>query len=829
MDQKTFGKFLFERRTSLHLSQSFLADKLGYSKQIISNWERGLSYPNMICWDELLTLLKIDINGFINCKNECNITGYEFDEKKFVFHLKDLRIKEGLTQIDLAHKVGTNNKTISSWENGTSLPSLDNFITLSDVLKVEYPELFYGEKIEIQEEKDSKEKLKVKKPKFNFWKKLAIYVPTSIAAVALIVPIINRVAASNVAPVSQLNVVETPINESSTNIEEPTTNSGSENSQNEEPNNQETTPTNPIDNNENNPIDNSGGNDNNQSETPANPEDNNENPVDNNNQIDNNDPTNPNTGSEDPGNNNEEPTNPNTGSEDPGNNNEEPTNPNSSSEDPVDNNDDNDEPIPVINYSVNIEEDSVKVYVGDTYQIPFTYYPTTVQVKWTSSNSNIASVDSNGLVTFNVPGTAFVTGYLKNHTEYYDTIEVLVMNRAYIEEESIAPIDSEMYSKVNKTDDVISVSYYFEDKKTVLYEESFNSADDFVITSKVPTFGPLLGYQYNFLGWDFDGDGVEDDNPNPSSIMKAVAVYQKEATSEKDFIFLNSGNNATFYLQKDVETVIVPSRTYLDSLTRSDLYDVTHNALYGANRIGNATDLIYMEGISLALFNSGDNLKYVSFPSSATNVNGLFPYVEVRGGYIHGSINGSAFANGVSNEYLIIDTSGIDKNITIGSYAFKGSNNLEYIKFFTDGSGYLPTLSSNSFSGCPSLKMVDTYDEKFFGHPSYLPDDAYLDTNLDYVDLRLFNCYKLAKPIVTASEGPITLVIPNVDTDKYFDPNEEYIVLVGFGIKQLNLSYDGLVKEEYQFLTNVTYLYYSEAEGTNSWHFNANGYPTTIY
>ena len=224
MDQKTFGKFLFERRTSLHLSQSFLADKLGYSKQIISNWERGLSYPNMICWDELLTLLKIDINGFINCKNECNITGYEFDEKKFIFHLKDLRIKEGLTQIDLAHKVGTNNKTISSWENGTSLPTLDNFITLSEVLKVDYPELFYGEKIEVVVPVEIKPEVVTKKPKLSLWKKIAIYAPISLAAVALIIPIVNRVIAMSKDNNTNANIAEvvetTPVNETNQNNED---------------------------------------------------------------------------------------------------------------------------------------------------------------------------------------------------------------------------------------------------------------------------------------------------------------------------------------------------------------------------------------------------------------------------------------------------------------------------------------------------------------------------------------------------------------------------------------------------------------------------------
>lgn len=152
MDNKSLGVFLKQRRKKLHLSQSFIADKLGYSTQILSSWERGISTPNLSCWNDLMDLLQIDINGLLECKPINKITGHTFDENKFVFNLKDLRLNKGLTQIELANKLGVNNKTISSWENNSSLPSMEDFIHLSEIFGVSYADLFYGEHIEEQQE-----------------------------------------------------------------------------------------------------------------------------------------------------------------------------------------------------------------------------------------------------------------------------------------------------------------------------------------------------------------------------------------------------------------------------------------------------------------------------------------------------------------------------------------------------------------------------------------------------------------------------------------------------------------------------------------------------
>ena len=43
----TFGKTLKERRSQLDLTQQEVAKKLYISRQTISNWENGKSYPDL--------------------------------------------------------------------------------------------------------------------------------------------------------------------------------------------------------------------------------------------------------------------------------------------------------------------------------------------------------------------------------------------------------------------------------------------------------------------------------------------------------------------------------------------------------------------------------------------------------------------------------------------------------------------------------------------------------------------------------------------------------------------------------------------------------------
>lgn len=51
-------------------------------------------------------------------------------------NLKLFRKKSGLTQEQLAEKVGVSRQAIAKWENGDALPDIDNLVALADIYEV---------------------------------------------------------------------------------------------------------------------------------------------------------------------------------------------------------------------------------------------------------------------------------------------------------------------------------------------------------------------------------------------------------------------------------------------------------------------------------------------------------------------------------------------------------------------------------------------------------------------------------------------------------------------------------------------------------------------
>ena len=49
--------------------------------------------------------------------------------------LRAARVNAGLDQSDVAHKLGVNIATVSSWETGKTRPSLENFKKLCELYK----------------------------------------------------------------------------------------------------------------------------------------------------------------------------------------------------------------------------------------------------------------------------------------------------------------------------------------------------------------------------------------------------------------------------------------------------------------------------------------------------------------------------------------------------------------------------------------------------------------------------------------------------------------------------------------------------------------------
>lgn len=68
----------------------------------------------------------------------------------FPQRLKELRLKKGLTQKDIADLVHVNRVTYTNWEKGNREPSFENLVKLADLLEVSLDWLFGREQMKVK-------------------------------------------------------------------------------------------------------------------------------------------------------------------------------------------------------------------------------------------------------------------------------------------------------------------------------------------------------------------------------------------------------------------------------------------------------------------------------------------------------------------------------------------------------------------------------------------------------------------------------------------------------------------------------------------------------
>ena len=79
------------------------------------------------------------------------------NQKKIGTFLQTLRKEQGLTQEQLAERIGVARRTVSRWETGANLPDLDVLVELSDFYAVDLRELLDGERREQKMDKELEE------------------------------------------------------------------------------------------------------------------------------------------------------------------------------------------------------------------------------------------------------------------------------------------------------------------------------------------------------------------------------------------------------------------------------------------------------------------------------------------------------------------------------------------------------------------------------------------------------------------------------------------------------------------------------------------------
>lgn len=103
------------------------------------------------------------------------------DQNKIGKHIEELRKEKGLTQRDLAEKLGISNTAISKWECGCNLPDISMLEPLSQVLNVDIMELINPQKRTVEDKK------KITKLEWNKLKKILLIMTNVTACVFILI------------------------------------------------------------------------------------------------------------------------------------------------------------------------------------------------------------------------------------------------------------------------------------------------------------------------------------------------------------------------------------------------------------------------------------------------------------------------------------------------------------------------------------------------------------------------------------------------------------------------------------------------------------------
>ena len=70
MNPEKIGKFIYEQRKKLNLTQNGLAEKLSVTSQAISKWENGRGIPDIEMLNKLSEIFEVDISEIISGENK---------------------------------------------------------------------------------------------------------------------------------------------------------------------------------------------------------------------------------------------------------------------------------------------------------------------------------------------------------------------------------------------------------------------------------------------------------------------------------------------------------------------------------------------------------------------------------------------------------------------------------------------------------------------------------------------------------------------------------------------------------------------------------------
>lgn len=132
---KIIGKKIAEARKAKGMGQAELAIKMNTTHQCVSQYERGKRCPTMSMLDRFASALGVPVETLLPDNMAGNVSE---EEKRGIGKLiKEYRKEKGLTQKELAERIGVAEITIRQYEADKYRPGFDNMIKIMGELELE--------------------------------------------------------------------------------------------------------------------------------------------------------------------------------------------------------------------------------------------------------------------------------------------------------------------------------------------------------------------------------------------------------------------------------------------------------------------------------------------------------------------------------------------------------------------------------------------------------------------------------------------------------------------------------------------------------------------
>lgn len=143
---KGIGEFLKYIRKQRGLTQEQVAARLNIATPVLSKWENDKAVPSLDMLCKLCNILNISIEECIAAKasdGDQILPPENYDAVKLGSTLKELRIKNGLSQAEVGKKFFVTSQTVSKWEGG-GISSLEILCKFSELFVVTPTQLLNG-------------------------------------------------------------------------------------------------------------------------------------------------------------------------------------------------------------------------------------------------------------------------------------------------------------------------------------------------------------------------------------------------------------------------------------------------------------------------------------------------------------------------------------------------------------------------------------------------------------------------------------------------------------------------------------------------------------